>query len=181
MKRVVVVVLVVSSLLVGVAFASHVNVNDGRDARGELDIKRVVHSGTDFPKWTISTFKAWGRQKIWDQGYLAVFLDTFGSSRHDYYALIWAGRNQLRATLFRDRKANSDYRIKDLKFRRPSVSSVKVTVPLNRLKIDSNRATYNWFVQSTWTDGKCRQACFDWAPDIGRTGGGIEEPLPLNL
>jgi hypothetical protein len=58
---------------------------------------------------------------------------------------------------------------------------VKVTVPLDKLKIGSNRATYNWYAQSTWSDRSCQQVCFDWAPDIGKSGDGIEEPLPLNL
>ena len=181
MKRAVVLALVAVSLFANVASASHMTVTDARDTRGELDIRRVAHSGTDFPKWKISTFKGWGRQKIWDQGYLSVYLDTFGTGRHDYYALVWGGKNQLRATLFRDRKDKPDYKVSDLSFRRPSVSSVKVTVPLNKLKIGSSRATYNWYAQSTWTNKACQKVCFDWAPDIGRSGDGIEEPLPLNL
>ena len=184
MKRVVIVIgalVVAASLGTGTAVASHVSVNDANDTRAELDVRRVAHSGSDFPKWKISTFKAWGRQKIWDQGYLAVYIDTFGTRRHDYYALVWGGKNQLRSTLFRDRKDKGDYKVTELNFTRPSASSVKVTVPLNKLKLGSSRATYNWYVQSVWTGKGCPEVCFDWAPDIGKSGGGIEEPLPLNL
>ena len=184
MKRVVVVLsslVLVASLFGAPAIASHANLDDPNDTRGELDVRRVAHSGTNFPKWKISTFKAWGRQKIWDQGYLTVFLDTFGTRRHDYYALVWGGKNQLRATLFRDRKDKGDYKVTELDFRRPSANSVKITVGLNKLEIGASRATYNWYVQTLWTGKGCGRVCFDWAPDIGKTGGGIEEPLPLNL
>lgn len=172
---------VVLSLIGGVSSASHVNVNDANDARGALDVRRVAQSGGEFAKWKVSTFNSWSRQKIWDQGYIAIYLDTFGTRRHDFYALVRGAKTQIRATLFRDRKDKSDYQVTELNFRRPSDKSVRVTVPLKKLKIGANRATYNWYVQTLWTGKGCGKVCFDWAPDIGKEGGGIEEPLPLSL
>jgi hypothetical protein len=163
------------------ARASHVDVKDANDARGVLDVRRVKQWGSSFPKWNVSTFNTWSRRRIWDQGYIAVYLDTFGTRRHDYYALVWAGKDKMRAALFRDRKNRSDYAVTALKLRRPSNRSVRVTVNLKKLKIGADRATYNWYVQTLWSSKGCPNVCFDWAPDIGRSGGGIEEPLPLSL
>jgi hypothetical protein len=169
------------SLLTSAASASHVDVDDGNDTRSRLDVRRVAHSGSDFPKWKISTYNSWTRQQIWDQGYLTVFLDTFGTRRHDYYALVRGGKTGLRATLFRDRKDKPDYKVTELNLSRSSLKSVKVTVPLKKLEVGSSRATYNWYAQTIFSGKSCPKVCFDWAPDVGKDGGGIAEPLPLSL
>lgn len=161
--------------------ASHVNVADGEDSRGPLDVRRVVPSGGAYAKWRIDSYTRWSRRMIWDRGYLMVYLDTFGTKRHDYYALIWADKRRLRATLVRDRREKSDIAVRPLPLGRPSPRSVRVTVGLKNLKLGKDRATYNWYLQTLWTGAECRRVCFDWAPDIGKRGDGIDEPLPLRL
>ena len=168
------------SAFVGGASADHVTLNDPADARGPLDVKAVGHSGGAFPKWRIDTFNKWSRQTILDQGFLTVYLDTFGSDRHDYYALIWSDKDRMRANLIRDRQKKSDYTVRALRVRRSSSKSVNVTVGLNKLRISDDSATYNWYVQTFWSGKGCSHVCFDWAPDVGKDGEGIEEPLPLS-
>lgn len=167
------------SLLAPAAQADHRSVSDGPDARGPLDVRRVDHSGGGWPKWKITTFNKWSRRRILDQGFVMVYLDTFGSKRHDYYALVWADKDRIRATLMRDREYKSDFPVTGLRVWRPSTQSVRLVVPLHKMRVAANRATYNWYVQSLWSGEKCKQVCFDWAPNIGSRGLGIEEPLPL--
>ena len=179
--KAVVTALLAVSMVAGGAGASHMRVPDGRDTRGRLNIKSVKQSGGAFAKWKITTYKKWSRRDILDQGFFTVYLDTFGNKRHDYYALVWADKDKMRATLFRDSKKGSDYEVRSLRSSRPNQRSARVVIPLEKLRIGDNRATYNWYVQSLWSGKGCTQVCFDWAPDVGKSGGGIEEPLPLSL
>lgn len=183
MKRVMLSLVTVVTILSSthLAFAHHIVVRDGSSERGLLDVRRVKNLGRWTARWRIDTYHRWSRRQIWDQGYLLVYLDTFGSRRHDYYALIYATEKNVRGTLFRDRDVKPDRKVRDLRVRRPSPKSVNVTVQLKKLRIGNDRATYNWFAQTTWSGGKCWQACFDYAPDTGENGEGIEEPLPLSL
>lgn len=168
------------SVIAGAVAAGHMAVTDGTE-RGRLDVRRVVQTGGTYAKWKVTTYQKWSRRQILDQGFVSVYLDTFGNERHDYYALIWADKSKIRATLFRDRKNKVDAAVRSLRVSRPNQRSVKVVVPLNKLRIGDNRATYNWYVQSLWSGAGCKRVCFDWAPDLGKNGGGIEEPLPLSL
>ena len=170
----------VLSLFSGVAHADHLNVSDPSDAKGLLDVKRVSNSGGWSPTWRIDTYNAWSRKSILDKGFITVYLDTFGSDRHDYFALIWADKDRVRATLMRDRQEKDDYQVRGLRIRRPTDKSAKVTVGLRNLRLSDDRATYNWYVQTLWSWNECWNVCFDWAPNIGKNGDGIEEPLPLS-
>lgn len=180
MKRLIVVAL--TSLLVAAmlpASAHHIVVGDGATEKGAVDIAGVRTFGGTSPRWKITTHGEWGRKTIWDQGYFAVYIDTFAKKRHDYYALIWADQNNVRGTLFRDRQRRSDYEVGELAIRRGSRRGVSVTVPLALMKIGAERKFYNWYVQSTWSGRRCPYVCFDWAPNLGSEGVGYDEPFPI--
>ena len=176
MKRASVLVgFVLAAALVSQAGAGHLVVRDEQERRGRLDIRRVEMVGETNARWNIVTFPGWTIREIFDRGYFLVFLDTFGSDRHDYYALVRATRGKLRAMLMRDRADKRDYRVARLGVRKLDRRSIRLFVPHRHMRFSSAQLTYNWYVQTLFTKkGKCSRVCFDLAPDLG----GVEEPMP---
>jgi hypothetical protein len=156
----------------GFVDAHHLDVSDGNDVDGVLDIRRVAIYGRP-PTWNIVTQRRWRARSIWDRGFLLVAFNTFGSARYDYYALIRSSGRRLRAELYRDRARKRDYKVSSLKTWRPNRRSVKVRVPLDKMSFGKKRAYYRWFAQSLLTGPDCRRTCIDLAPDRS----GVREPV----
>ena len=166
------------AVITGVALAgiggSRAQVVDANDTRGVLDIRRVwFDPEAGPPRWTIVTFAPWTPEQIRDRGYVFVFLDTVGSDRADYYAMIVSTGHRLVGSLWRDRKRGPDAKVTGLDVRRDSDLSVGVRIPLGRLEIGAFRTSYRWSVVSTFTGRVCRATCVDRVPDEGV----VEQPL----
>jgi hypothetical protein len=176
LARYVAIVVCGSLICTGVAQANHAPVLDGSSERTLLDVKRVDKFGEFAARWNVDTYHSWGRKTIWDQGYIYVYLDTYGDSAPDYYAQIRAGYERIVAGLF---DARTEQKIRALRLRRPNGHTAQVTVNLRNLRIGDSRALFRWYVQTTWTSNKCWYVCFDWAPDSAKNGIYVEEPLPV--
>jgi hemolysin type calcium-binding protein len=134
---------------------------DENDTHGFLDVKEVdSFLGTDEPVWRVVTLARWSNFKMWDQGFVLVYLDTFGADEPDYYALIRSVRSRLRATLYRN-----GHQLSSLSVWRRSRRSVSMRIPLEKLVVGTTRPFYRWRVV-TLTD-RCRRTCFDRIPDEG--------------
>lgn len=156
------------------AVAEHVDVRDGDDTRGLLDVRTVKVAGSERPTWQIITFSGWEAGRLWDKGYFLVRLDTFGGARYDYYALVRSNGDRMKATLVRDRQNKRDLTVSRLRAWHPTRSSVKVRVPLWKMRLGRRRVEYLWQVQSLFSDKDCVRICIDDVPDHV----GIAEPIP---
>ena len=156
------------------AVASHVDVRDADDTRGLLDVKRVAVTGTRRPTWQVITFSDWTVARLWDKGYFLVRLDTFGSPRYDYYALVRSDGREMKGTLVRDRQGERDVNVTRLTAWHPTRTSIKVRVPLSRMRIGERRLQYFWQIQTLFSNKTCTQICIDDAPN----DRGVAEPIP---
>ena len=173
--------LVLLAALVGVAVvlpllavASHVDVRDPNDTRGILDVQRVNVSGSSRPTWQVITFSDWTVERLWDKGYFLVRLDTFGTARYDYYALVRSNGFGMRGTLVRDRQGKPDFNVSKLTAWHPTRTSIKVRVPLSKMRIGARRFEYFWQIQTLFSNKNCVQICVDDAPN----DAGVAEPIP---
>ena len=171
------IILGASALLWGAfAFASHApGVPDSNDTRGTMDVARVEKHGSARPRWGVRTFTSWRVVEIFDSGFALVRLDTFGSPRFDYYALVRSDGNKLRASLWRDRATKRDYLMRALDAWRTDKRSLTVRVPLRRVFIGERRLTYRWQIETIYTGDVCPNVCFDFVPD----SGGMQELVPF--
>lgn len=166
-------VVVVAAAVPG-ARGAHVRVRDSADSRGPFDVRTVMVSGTRRPAWKIVTWDRWSNRAVRDRAFLLVYLDTFGGSRSDYYALVRSTGARLHGSLWRDRRNKRDVRVASLRVRRPGSASVVVIVPLGKVKIAARRVQYGWRVQTLASGPGCGRVCFDRAPDFGS----VAEPNP---
>lgn len=156
------------------ATASHMDVRDGNDTRGKLDVRRVLVDFTKRPRWTITTWNKWTVERLWDRGYVLVQLDTFGTERFDYYAFVRSDGFNLKGTLVRDRANKPDYTVTSIRAFKSSGTSLSLRFPLKKMRMGNKRLFYRWQVQTIFSSGRCPTTCFDFAPDRGA----IEEPIP---
>ena len=147
------------------AVAAHVDVRDGDDTRGLLDVRKVDVTGSERPTWNVITFSGWSVTEMFDAGYLLVRLDTFGDARYDYYALVRSDGFGMRGTLVRDRKSKPDFNAGSLDAWHPTRTSVKVRVPLRKMRIGDQRVTYGWRIQTLFSSDRCPRVCIDNIPD----------------
>lgn len=147
------------------AVAGHVEVRDADDTKGLLDVQRIDVTGSERPTWNVITFSGWSVARLFDAGYLLVRLDTFGDARFDYYALVRSDGSGLRGTLVRDRKRKPDFNVGALDAWHPTRSSVRVRVPLRKMRIGEQRITYGWRVQTLFSSDNCPRVCIDNIPD----------------
>ena len=162
------------SLVPWLAQASHHDPTDARDTKGLLDVKRVLAEGRERPRWETRTYARWTVQRIWDRGFVFVYLDTFGDQRFDYYALIRGDVDHMTASLWRDRRERRDLEIGFLDAWRKDKRGVVVRIPLAKMNFPEKRLTYRWRVQTIYTGDSCKRGCFDFVPN----SGAIEEPIP---
>jgi hypothetical protein len=163
-----------ASALPLLAFANHVDVRDPNDVRGVLDVRRVTHSGGNRPVWGTITFSRWSVEQIFDYGYFLVRLDTFGNTRYDYYALVRSDGYRLRGTLVRDRRSKPDRNVAKVSAWHPEADTMKVRVPLSKMRLGEDRRTYTWRLHTLFTSNACPRVCIDDAPNKG----GVQEPIP---
>ncbi|MDP9069122.1 MAG: hypothetical protein M3N53_12370 [Actinomycetota bacterium] len=156
------------------ATASHLDVPDGNDTRGLLDVRRVDLSGSERPTWHVITFTDWTVGRVFDRGYFLVRLDTFGTARYDYYALVWSNGYRMRANLFRDPQRRRDYNVATLTAWHPTASSIKVRIPLRTMRIGKDRLDYTWQIETLFSSKNCPRVCIDQVPDRM----GVAEPIP---
>lgn len=157
---------------------------DANDTGGVLDLARARARGSETLSVRLDTYAAWRARDIWDDGFLLVFLDTFGDERADYYALVRSSGERLVAALYRDRRRRRDLRLRALEVWRPARTSATVTVPLGALRFGDGRLTYAWRAQSLFTGPRCRRVCLDLVPDAGavrRPVPGVPTPSPTLL
>ena len=162
------------------ASARHVDVRDRDAARGPLDIRRVEMAGkAATPRWFVMTYGAWRTQRIWDRGYVLVQLDTFGTSRPDYYVLVRSTGTRLVATLFRDRRGKPDRKVTRVRVARRNRRTLAAWAPLRRMRRRSG-GLYSWYVLSLYNSRNCSRVCFDRAPERGAVAepGATASPTP---
>jgi hypothetical protein len=163
--RFVVAIVIVSMLVPVLVLAHHVDPRDPNDTRGPLDVRRIDVVRRRTPRFEIITWRGWTARQIWDHGFGLVRLDTFGSSRFDYYALVRSTGSRLRGDLFRDRARRPDHRLFALRTSKASRRSFRVRIPLGRLRMSRSRAVYRWEVQTLFVGSRCRRTCFDFVPN----------------
>lgn len=159
------------------AVAGHRVIRDANDTRGLMDVRQVANSGGRYPRFKMTMYRRWSNQAAWDRAFQLVWLDTFGSRRYDYYALVTSNGIRLNGMLFRDRKERPDRFIKRLTVTRPGPRSMKVRVPLPRLYFPGTALIYRWYAKTLFSSRRCPAVCIDRVPD---SGGVIEpkEPVP---
>lgn len=172
-KKVAAVALGAAVLLPLLAWARHADVVDPNDTRGLLDVRRVEVVRGSPPKWKVTTWSGWKPIEIWDRGFSFVYVDTFGTNRADYYVLVRSDGSGLRAVLYRDRARGKDRKIRAVRVRHPSARTQNVTIPVARLRRRDTRI-YRWYVLTMISGDRCKQFCFDRAPD----SGSVAEPGP---
>lgn len=139
----------------------HSSPADENDTHGFLDVKQVdSFLDTHEPVWKVVTISKWSPFKMWDQGFVLVYLDTFGADVADYYALIRSVGTRLRGTLYRN-----THKVAELHVWRRNPRSVSIRVPFEKLLLGEGRRFFRWRVV-TLTD-RCRHTCFDRIPDEG--------------
>ena len=160
------------------AMARHLDLQDADDTRGLLDVQLVeVTGGGNNPRWKVSTFARWSERDVWDTGFVLVRLDSFGTGRADYYALVRSNGRELSGHLFRDREKQPDRRLRSVQVQRDGRRSVSVVVELNRLKRRGTKE-YSWFVQTLFSSDNCRSVCIDRVPDRGKVAEPGAGPAP---
>jgi hypothetical protein len=165
--------LATTSVFMVLAGASHRDLRDPNDTRGRLDVRSVKSFGAiRKPGWRIVTGARWTARRMQDRGFVLVNLDTFGSSRFDYYALIGSNGSRMKGTLWRDRASKRDRRVSKLGVWRADERSVSLRIPLSRMKLGNERLEYRWYAQTLFTSSKCKQVCIDRVPNRGA----INEP-----
>ena len=159
------------------ALPSSTSVEDTRDTKGLLDVKKVkVEGRVKIPRWTFVTFRSWTKQRVSDRGYATVFIDTFGDPRSDYFALVRSTGTNVAGVLMRDRKNKSDFEMGSLKAWKPGGAKVTVRVPLRRLNVPASRLFYRWWGETLMTGKQCPRVCIDRIPDEGTVRMFIVDP-----
>jgi hypothetical protein len=155
------------SLPLLVASARHMEVLDPDDTKGLLDIRRVTVAGSqNAPTWTIATGARWTAEQMWDTGFLIVKIDTFGTDRPDYYAIVSSDGRKFRGFLYRDRQEKPDRRLRGVGLERADRRSLTVTINIRELRRRESRV-YSWYAQTLFMSDNCRGTCIDRAPDTG--------------
>lgn len=151
------------------AIAHHSDQTDPNDTPGRLDVRVVEHGHANLPRsWNVITFGRWTARKIWDAGYVLVYLDTVSNSKMDYYALIRSTGRGMVAQLYKIRTPQRlDLLLSPLDARRKNQRSVSVEVPFHRLNVGGQRTGYRWSVQTIFRSSACRRNCFDRVPNQG--------------
>jgi hypothetical protein len=177
---VLVVLVTAASLSTMFAKANHQDRSDGNDVKGMLDIRKVQTFGWNkYPKWKIIFRSRMTVKEMRDAGFFLVYLDTFGDSRFDYYALVSSNGSRMRGALWRDPVNKRDRRVGKLRVRRPDKSSVTVRVPLNMMNTGGKeRIDYRWFVKTLFIGNNCRRVCIDRVPNSTAVKESNGKPSP---
>lgn len=175
MKRLLVLGVLIGAVL-GLApssLAEHVNVRDGNDVDGRLDLRAVEMREGPPRRWILKTHKAFSPNRIFDRGYLLVYFDTYGTKRFDYYVLLRPKRHKVVGELFKDRKQARDEMLATTKVRKPGKRSIVTTVPFREMRKPQTALTYRWHARTIYSSRSCKRVCIDRAPNARS----IEEPF----
>lgn len=157
------------------AGAFHTDRDDGNDTKGILDVSRVRLDHRRSPHVArVITFRTWSPARIWDRGYLVVFLDTRYGEDPEHFVLVRSIGRRLHASLHRARANGPDPVLASVKVRRPSGRSVAVNLPFIKMLVGPSRTEYRWWVYTLLSEGVCPKVCIDRVPNRGS----IEQPLP---
>jgi hypothetical protein len=172
----VVLALVIVAAALPPALAHHSDRTDPNDTPGLLDVRVVEHGHTNLPRsWNVITYRRWTERKIWDMGYVLVYLDTVGDKQMDFYALIRSTGRGMVGQLYKIRTPRRlDRLLSPLDTRRGNRRSVSVEVPFHKLNVGGQRTSYRWSVLTIFNSNACRRNCFDRVPN----NGAIEEQYP---
>ena len=178
---IVVFALATTSVFLVLAGATHRDLSDPNDTRGQLDVRSVKSFGAvKMPGWRIITRARWGERGMQDRGFALVNLDTFGNSRFDYYALVSSNGSRMSGALWRDFASKRDRKVSAIDVWRVDGKSVSVRVPLRKMKRGIKRVDYRWYAQTLYTSTKCKQVCIDRIPNQGAISdpNGSTPPTP---
>lgn len=168
MKRRLVLLMVMVMLVLALpAFASHQDVTDDNDVDGRLDIRRVEMEEGPPRKWTITTYKGYKPEEIFDKGYLLVYFDIRGDERFDYYLLLRPVWDKIRGNLWKDYEEANDEMVGHSRVRKPTGRTITATVPFKKMKIPKKQVDYRWHARTIFAGPNCRRVCIDRAPDVG--------------
>jgi RTX calcium-binding nonapeptide repeat (4 copies) len=149
------------------------NPPDRNDARGFLDVRRVKVSRGERWSWRVVTRGGWTLRRLWDDGYLIIYLDTRDSARSDFYLLGRSRGGRMSGSLFRD-GTGRDPRIGGVKFRHPTKTTGRFRFDLDRIAVEAGRDFIRWSAQTILINRECAQACFDRVTNEGAL------PMPVD-
>jgi hypothetical protein len=149
------------------------NPPDPNDAGGILDVKRVRIDAGDRWSWRVVTRGKWSLRRMWDDGYVIIWLDTRNNRNPDFYLLGRSAGGRMRGTLFRDRTGR-DVRIGGVKVTHPGRRVARFLFDLDRIAVDSDRDYIRWSAQTILVNAACSRSCFDRVTNEGAV------PMPLD-
>jgi Ca2+-binding RTX toxin-like protein len=149
------------------------NPADPNDAGGILDVKRVEITAADRWSWRVTTRGQWSLRRLWDDGYVIVYLDTRENERSDFYLLGRSLGRKMSGALFRD-GTGRDARIGGVKVRHPTGHSARFLFDLDRIDVEPSRDFIRWSAQTILINGECAKACFDRVTNEGAV------PMPID-
>ena len=148
------------------------NPPDPNDAGGILDVRRVKIATGDRWSWRFTTRGRWSLRRLWDDGYLIVYLDTRENERSDFYLLGRSTGRRMRGALFRD-GTGRDARIGGVKVRHPSRHAARFLFDLDRIAVEPGRDFVRWSAQTILINGECAKGCLDRVTNEGAL------PMPI--
>lgn len=141
------------------------NPADGRDARGPLELKRVLGPrGATRLTWTFKTRPRWTTRRMWDKGYLLVWIDARGGPEADHVAVIRSTGRRLLGRLFRVNAAGRERRVGNVKAWKRGRRGAAVRVAFHKVGAGPFRFSYRWRAQTMFTGLRCPRVCLDAAP-----------------
>jgi hypothetical protein len=153
------------------AVATHTTVEDGNDTRSVLDVRTatVRHFKPRVPIWRIDTWNPWTKKRIWDRGFIFVYLDTRWDKRErpEHYVMIRSTGKKMQALLFRDLAAGNDRLMRSLRIWRWNLRRVAFKLKLSVLLWGPKPRFYRWSVFTTMTSEFCPSTCLDAVPNSG--------------
>jgi Ca2+-binding RTX toxin-like protein len=144
--------------------------SDPNDARGILDVRRVEVGAGNRWVWNVITRGRWNLRRLWDDGYLIIYLDTRDNDRADFYLLGRSTGGRMRGDVFRD-GTGRDPRIGAVKVRHPNSRTARFLFDLERIGVEPARDYIRWSAQTILVNAVCSKSCFDAVTNEG--------PLPM--
>jgi RTX calcium-binding nonapeptide repeat (4 copies) len=146
---------------------------DPNDAGGILDVKRVEVGAGNRWVWNVTTRGRWSLRRLWDDGYLIIYLDTRDNQKPDFYLLGRSTGGRMRGTLFRDGPGR-DARIGGVKVGHPDKRTARFLFDLGRIDVEPGRDYIRWSAQSILVNAVCSKSCFDRVTNEGAL------PMPVD-
>jgi hypothetical protein len=146
---------------------------DPDDVGGILDVKRVDVGAGNVWVWNVISRGEWSFRRLWDDGYLVVYLDTRESEKSDFYLLGRSTGDRMRGILFRD-DPGRDPRIGGVEVRHPDRRTARFLFDLGRIGVEPGRDYIRWSAQTILVNGVCSRACFDGVTNEGAL------PMPVD-